>query len=94
MGAYAVTSLVLSGLAALLALVVAAVYWRNHRTISSSFTHALLLFAAFTLLHSGMTIYQIVVIMPMLTGALGLVQMVEMLLQVAALAALAWAAMR
>lgn len=94
MGAYAVTSLILSGLSALLALAVVAVYWRNHRTISSSFTLALLLFATFTLLHSGMTTYQILVIMPMLTGPLGLVQMIEMSLQVSALAALAWAAMR
>lgn len=47
----------LAGVNLLLALVLGAVYLRNHREIRSPFTLGLLLFSAFLVLHNGMIVY-------------------------------------
>ena len=41
-----------------LALAVGAIYWRNHRTIKSSLTWVLLLFATFLVVHNAFQVYE------------------------------------
>lgn len=91
---YAPVSLALAGLSLLLALFVLGVYWRNHRTIASPFTLAFLLFAAFTLLHSALVAYEVLVTMPTLESSTRVFRTIELSLQTAALGALAWATTR
>lgn len=87
-------NLVLAVVNGLLALAVGIVYVRNHRHIRSPFTLALSLFAAFFVLHNAVVAYHLATMMQdALVASEGLL-LAEGLLQSAALAALAYAALR
>lgn len=83
----------LAALNAVLALVLAGVYARNHAELRSPLTLGLLLFAAFLLVHNGLVVYHYVTMMGIYFAEQGLV-VAETALQTAALAALLWASMR
>jgi hypothetical protein len=83
----------LAGLNALLALVLAGVYWRNHREIRSPFTLGLLLFAAFLVVHNAFLLYQWLTTM-MLSGFDPTMLLVDELLQTAAVGTLVAATLR
>lgn len=87
-------SVALAGLNAALALVVGAVYVKNHRAIRSPFTLGLLLFAAFLAVHNGMVVYHFLTMMaaPAPSGEAFL--LAESVLQAGALAALVGATLR
>lgn len=85
---------VLAGVNAAAALVLAAVYWRNHRAMRSPFTLGLLLFAAFLFVHNALIIYDAYDSMMLKTGRDGTRLFVEELLQLGACGALLWATMR
>lgn len=57
MTAVGLISLVLAALNCILAIVLGAVYWRNHRDIRSPFTLGLLLFAVFLVVHNALIVY-------------------------------------
>jgi len=85
------------GLAALngvLALVLATVYWRNHRQLRSPFTLGLLLFAAFLLVHNAVIVYESWSMMMVSVGPDPGLLLVDELLQSAASIALLVATMR
>jgi len=84
----------LAGLNALLALVLGAVYVRNHREIRSPFTLGLLLFALFLVLHDATVVYGYVTMMPIMTALGDGFLLVENLLQTAGLVALVSATLR
>ena len=52
------TILAISLLNVALALAVGTIYWRNHKTIHSSFTWVLLLFATFLIVHNAFQVYE------------------------------------
>lgn len=87
-------TLVLSALNGLIALGLGAVYVRNHRQLRSPFTLGMLLFALFLVIHSGTTIYHSVTMMATFTPQAEQFLLVETILELAALSALAWATMR
>src|SRR5882672_10656153 len=58
MTAVGMLSLALAALNCLLAIVLGAVYWRNHRDIRSPFTLGLLLFALFLVVHNALVVYR------------------------------------
>ncbi len=84
----------LAALNALLALVVGAVYLRNHRQLRSPFTLALSLFAVFFVVHNGVLIYHFLTMMATFTAQAETLLLVEGLLQLGALSALAYATLR
>lgn len=84
----------LAGLAGILGIVLAAVYWRNHREIRSAFTLGLLLFAAFVVLHNALVVYHLVTMMPQFAATGEWTLALEGALQSAALGALVWATLR
>lgn len=53
----------LAGINGLLAIILGAVYWRNHRAMRSPFTFGLVLFAVFLLIHNGAVVYKAVTMM-------------------------------
>lgn len=84
----------LAGLNTVLALVLGAVYVRNHAELKSPFTLGLLAFAAFLVLHNGIQVYYYVTMMDaMPPGGEGFV-LVENVLQAGALGALLSATLR
>lgn len=84
----------LAGLNALLALVVSAVYARNHKEIRSPFTLSLLLFAAFFLLHNIVLLYHYLTMMVDTVAVSEALLLVEGILQLGALSALTYATLR
>jgi hypothetical protein len=84
----------LAGLNLVLALVLGAVYLRNHWEIKSPFTLGLLLFAAFLVLHNGMVVYHFATMMPSFVAVDETWVLIENLLQLAGLAALVSATLR
>ena len=83
----------LAGLNAVLALILAFVYWRNHREIGSPFTLGLLLFAAFLVVHNAFIVYQWSTMM-MVSGFDPTMLLVDEILQTAAVGALVAATLR
>lgn len=79
---------------AVLALIVGAVYWRNHRQIHSPFTLALLLFAVSFVFHNGLVLYHYTTMMTEFYGISEVYLFVEGLLQAAGLGALVYATMQ
>lgn len=78
----------LAGLNTLLALLLGAVYLRNHAELKSPFTLGLLVFAAFLVLHNGIQVYYALTMMSsMPPGGEGFL-LLENLLQAGALGAL------
>lgn len=77
-----------------LALVLASVYWRNHRTIRSPFTLGLMLFAAFLLVHNSVAVYEFWRMMGMYDARTANVMLVENLLLLGASGAIVAATMR
>lgn len=57
MSALEAVDLALAGVNCVLAVVLAVVYWRNHRQLRSPFTLGLLLFATFLLVNNAMVLY-------------------------------------
>lgn len=84
----------LAALDTVLALVLAGVYWRNHREIKSPFTLGLLLFAGFLVLHNGLVVYHFLTMMPQFVATGEVTVLVENLLQTAGLVALVAATLR
>jgi hypothetical protein len=78
----------------ILALVLAAVYWRNHRQLRSPFTLGLLLFAAFLLVHNAVIVYESWSMMTIAVGPDPGLLLVDEALQAAASVALLVATMR
>jgi hypothetical protein len=87
-------SVALAALDALLAVVLAAVYVRNHRELRSPFTLGLVLFALFLVLHNAMVVYHFVTMMPQFIATNELWLLGENALQTAALVALVSATLR
>ena len=94
MTAVGMISLALAAINCILALVLGAVYWRNHRDIRSPFTLGLLLFALFLVVHNAILVYHAFTMMTS-GGAFdeGLL-LVEQLLQTGASGALVVATLR
>jgi hypothetical protein len=82
----------LAGVNVLLALVLATVYWRNHREIRSPFTLGLLIFAAFLMVHNAFIVYEWWTMM--MTGFDPTMLLVDEILQTAAVGALVAATLR
>lgn len=87
-------NIALAGIAALLALALGVVYWRNHREIRSPFTMGLLLFALFLVVHNAILVYHFVTMMPTFSGTSEALLFAENALQLAALGALFGSTMR
>lgn len=87
-------NLSLLALNGLLAVVVGSVYLRNHRELRSPFTLALVLFAAFIVVHSALTFYHSVTMMATYTPRAEAFILAESVLELAALSALAYATLR
>jgi hypothetical protein len=86
-----------AGLAVLntvLAVVLLAVYARNHRELRSPFTLGLVLFALFLLVHNGMDVAHMAMDMPILVQGNEPVMLAEGLLQAGALGSLLAATLR
>ena len=94
MTALGMTSLVLAALNCILAVVLGAVYWRNHRDIRSPFTLGLLLFAAFLVVHNALLVYHAFTMMTTASAADETLMLVEQLLQTGAVGTLLAATMR
>lgn len=77
-----------------LAVVLGAVYVRNHAQIRSMFTLGLLLFAAALLVHNGMQVWHFVTMMPSFAAVDPNLILVENVLQTASLGALVGATLR
>lgn len=86
--------IVLSLLNAVLGLVLAAVYARNHRDVRSPFTLGLLLFSAFVVLHSAVSVYADVTMMASASAQVAAWRLVESVVEAFGLAALCWATLR
>lgn len=86
--------LALLALNGLLAVVVGSVYLRNHRELRSPFTLALVLFAAFIVVHSVLTFYHSITMMADYTARAEVFLLAESILEAAALSALAYATLR
>ena len=84
----------LGGVTATLGLVLAGVYWRNHRAIKSPFTLGLLLFAAFVVVHNVLLLYHLITMMPQFAATGEATLLLEGALQAASLSALLWATLR
>ena len=84
----------LAGVNFVLALILIAIYWRNHRSIRSPFTLGLLLFALFLVIHDGLVVYHSMTMMGAAVTGASIELLVEELLQSAALGALVVATMR
>lgn len=78
----------------ILSIVVGSVYVRNHRQLHSPFTRAMVLFAAFLVVHSVLSIYHAVSMMATYTDQAELFILGECALEFVALGALVYATMR
>lgn len=87
-------NIALAVLNGLLALTIAVVYLRNHRQLRSPFTLALSLFALFLVVHNGVRAYHLATMMATYTAQAEVLLLVEGILQVVALGALAYATLR
>ena len=94
MTAVGMLSLVLAALNCILAIVLGAVYWRNHRDIRSPFTLGLLLFAAFLVVHNALVVYHAFTMMTSASSADEALLLVEELLQTGASGTLVYATLR
>ena len=94
MTAVGMISLALAAINCILALVLGAVYWRNHRDIRSPFTLGLLLFAAFLVVHNALVVYRAFTMMTSTAPADETSLLVEELLQTGASGALVVATLR
>jgi hypothetical protein len=94
MTAVGMLSLVLAALNCILALVLGAVYWRNHRDIRSPFTLGLLLFATFLVVHNGLVVYHAFTMMTSASSFDEGLLLVEELLQTGASGTLVIATLR
>ena len=84
----------LAAVNAVLGVVLAAVYWRNHREIKSPFTLGLLLFATFVVVHNALVVYHWVTMMTQFLATGEATLLFESALQTGALGTLLWATMR
>lgn len=84
----------LAGVNLVLVAVVAFVYARNYKEVRSSFTLGLLLFSAFLLLHNGLILYHLLTMMSVYAQLGEVFLLVENVVQLVALAALARATLR
>jgi hypothetical protein len=89
-----ILTLALTALAGVLALVLAAVYARNHSQVRSPFTFALVLFGLFLTFQAAITIYTDWTMMATYTGEAEILRLVTSCLEVFALGALSWATLR
>lgn len=87
-------TLALTALNGVLALVLAAIYVRNHREMRSPFTLGLLVFAVFLVAHAAVTLYNDATMMATYTGRAETLHFATSVLELAALGALTWATMR
>ncbi len=87
-------NIAVAGVNAVLAVVVGAVFWRNHKQIRSPFTFALGVFALFFVFHNGLLLYHFVAMMPSFGQAAQVFVLGEGLFQTAALGSLAYATLR
>lgn len=87
-------TLALTALNGALALILAAIYVRNHRQVRSPFTLGLLLFALFLVAHAAATFYNDVTMMATYTDRAEMLHFATSILELAALGALMWATMR
>lgn len=94
MSALEMADLALAALNGALALVLAGVYWRNHRQLRSPFTLGLLLFAAFLFVHNALIVYESWSMMMVAVGPDPGLLLLDELLQTAASVALLAATMR
>ena len=94
MTALQLATVVLAGVNCALALVLAWVYWRNHREMKSPFTLGLLVFAAFLLVHNAVQVYHYFTMMGPTEAAGDVFLLVETVLQTIASGALVMATMR
>lgn len=94
MGLLMWVNVALAGLNALMALVLGAVYARNHRRIRSPMTLGLLLFAAFFVLHNLLVAYHFLAMMPEFLAVKEVWLTVEGLMQTGGLGALLYATWR
>lgn len=87
-------SVILAGVNCVLAVVLASVYWKNHRHLRSPFTMGLLLFAGFLLVHNALQVYHYFTMMgPEPVRGEGFL-LIEAALQTAASASLVLATLR
>lgn len=94
MTAVQLATVILAGLNCALAIVLAVVYWRNHREMRSPFTLGLLLFAAFLLVHNALAVYHYFSMMSTSAAAGDNFLLLEAALQSLASGALVYATMR
>ena len=94
MTAIDLTNVLFAGANAVLAVVLAVVYWRNHRTLRSPFTLGLMLFAAFLIVHNSVALYDFWTMMGMYDARTANVMLVENVLLLAASGALVSATLR
>ena len=87
-------TLALTALNGALALVLAAVYVRNHRQMRSPFTLGLLLFALFLVVHAAVTLYNDLTMMTTYTERAETLRLLTATLELGALGALTWATLR
>jgi hypothetical protein len=87
-------NLILAVVNGVLALILGAVYARNHAQIRSGFTLALVLFALFFVVHNAVVVYHLTTMMLDAAVAGEGFLLAEGVLQTAALAALAYATLR
>ena len=89
-----VANVALAGLNLVIALVLAVVYWRNHRTLRSPFTLGLMLFAAFLILHNSIAVSDYWTMMKVYDARTSTVMLVENALLAASSGALVVATLR
>jgi hypothetical protein len=77
-----------------LAVVLGAIYWRNHRDIRSPFTLGLLLFALFLFVHNAIFVYHTFTMMEAADASADTLLLIEGLLQLAASGTLVAATLR
>ena len=87
-------TLALTALNGALAIILAAIYLRNHRQMRSPFTFGLLLFALFLVAHAAVTVYNDATMMATYTERAEALHFATSILELAALGALTWATMR
>lgn len=87
-------TLALTALNGVLAIVLAAIYLRNHRQMRSPFTLGLLLFALFLVVHAAVTLYNDATMMATYTERAETLRLFTTVLELGALGALTWATLR
>ena len=94
MTAIQLATVILAAINCILALVLGAIYWRNHREMKSPFTLGLLLFALFLLIHNALAVYHYFTMMSDTAAEGDTFLLIEAVLQSIASGALLWATMR